>query len=273
MSVERRRHRAVAAAGVAAGIVAGGLLAVVVALDVPVPPTTTRVLAALAAAAVVAASSGTLRPAVLLANVRTGGAEVVAATAVGGLGLSVAAPRLASAIGGTGRTVSLLAPVVAVVLVGAAARPLVRRRRDTTAATTHPLHPATLVSAGLAAFLAASAVTSLFSLPDAYPLSRYPMYSNPRSGVYELEQVAFTGIREDGSERALGGSLSRNALLRLVADDDRDALEGFARSEAERDDRVVEVRIELETIAVAEHPDPPGFAVVHRDPVLRVAIP
>lgn len=275
MSADGHLPRIVVALGVAAGIVAGGLLAVVVALDAPSPPTTTRVLAAVAAAAVVATSSGTLRLSVLCANLRTGRGEVVAATAAGGLGLTLGAPRLATAIGGTGRTISLVAPALALALLGAVVARAVRRRRqpDDATSATRPLESTALVSAGLAAFLGASVATSLFALPDAYPLSRYPMYSSPRSGVYELEQVTFTGLEEDGSERELGRSLSRNALLRLVADDDRDALEGFARAEAERDERVVEVLVELQTIAVTAYPDPPGFEVVGREPLLRVAVP
>jgi hypothetical protein len=266
---EGRLARAVVALGVAVGLTTGGLLAVVLALDVPPPATTTRVLAALAAAGLVAASSGTLRPSVLLGNLRAGTPAVVVGTAAGGLGLAVGGPRLATAVGGTGRTISLLAPVVAVALVAAVV--VLGRRRPVRGVVA--LHPTAAVSGVLAAFLAASAATSLLELPDAYPLSRYPMYSSPRGEGYELDQVAFTGVREDGSERTLGRSLSRNALLRLVAEEDHEALEGFARSEAARDERIVEVLVELQTIAVTEHPDPPGFEVVASEPVLTVAVP
>jgi hypothetical protein len=266
---EGRLARAVVALGVAVGLATGGLLAVVLALDVPPPPTTTRVLAALAAVGLVAATSGTLRPTVLLGNLRAGTLEVVAGTAAGGLALAVAGPRLATAVGGTGRTISLLAPVAAVALVATVVA--LGRRRPVR--EVQPMHPTAAVSGVLAAFLAATAATSLLELPDAYPLSRYPMYSSPRAQGYDLDQVAFTGVREDGSERTLGRSLSRNALLRLVAEEDHEALEGFARSEAERDEGVVEVRVELQTITVTEHPDPPGFEVVASEPVLRVVVP
>ncbi|WP_052664274.1 hypothetical protein [Nitriliruptor alkaliphilus] len=257
-----------AAAGLFACTVAGWLLAILLALDEPSPPTATRLLIALGAAGWVLLSSGTLRPSAVHANLRAGGPQLLVAAIVAGVVLWVAGPPLARSAGGTGATVTRLTPIVA--LAGPALTYAIGRRRRRAGV---PAHPTTAVSAIIAAFLAASVATSLMALPDAYPLSRFPMYSSPRSGVYEVEHVRFTGIREDGTTRQLGGSLARHALLRLVREEDREALSGFAEAEAASDDAVVEVLIELTVEAVSRHPDPPAFEVVRREPVMRVATP
>jgi hypothetical protein len=182
----------------------------------------------------------------------------------GSVGALATVPLLTSALGTS--SLAAVAPPAQVVLVAS----VIGATRTRTAPVPQA-RPWVVSSAGLAAFVAVSLTTSALALDDLYPLSRYPMYSAPRVGQHEVEQVTFSGVTSDGGEVDLGRPASRQVLLRLADDGDLDQLGELAIQVArERFDRVIVAR---EKVAITRHPEPVALEELERQVVVEVEIP
>lgn len=129
-----------------------------------------------------------------------------------------------------------------------------------------------LPSTVAAAFIAATAAATFWQLPDSYPISSFPMYSQVADDEVTVEQVRIVGLTRAGDARDLRSRLSQQVLLRLVTERDLIGLKTVAANVAARRPRVHEVVFVLETRAVTSHPDPVGMQLISRVDVLRVEV-
>jgi hypothetical protein len=182
----------------------------------------------------------------------------------GSVGVVAVLPVLAAELG-TSSLAAVVPPAQVVLVAGVIGATWTRT------APVPPARPWVIPSTALAAFVAVSLATSALALDDVYPLSRYPMYSAPRVGQYEVEQVTFSGVTDDGGEVDLRRPASRQVLLRLADDGDVDQLGELAIQVArERFDRVIVAR---ERVAITRHPEPVAREELERHVVVEVEIP
>jgi hypothetical protein len=121
----------------------------------------------------------------------------------------------------------------------------------------------------VATFVAATVAATIWQLPDTYPVSSFPMYSQVAAGDVTFERVYILDVTRPGRTRELRRPVSQLELQRLVRDDDETGLRTIAESIARARPRVEDIAFVLETSRVTPHPGEVGIEVLSSIEIVR----
>jgi hypothetical protein len=131
-------------------------------------------------------------------------------------------------------------------------------------------HPDAVAAAS--ALVACSVALSILGGPDVYPVSRYPMYSNAKSGQGDTTMIYWRGTTFDGEVVSLAPPIARQASLALISAGDMAELESLARLAGEGLTNLTEIRVVKERVGISPPPKPVEKIVFESIEVLSVSL-